>query len=162
MLDKLKLVAKEVKGSSGYKQCRRNEIRALMKKYCTPALFITINPSDVNHPLVAVMAGIEPDVWRAMDYHSRAKFVANNPGPAAQFFDFLIKSFLDVVIRYGDDKGGLLGHCKAYYGMVEAQGRGTLHCHMLIWLEGNPSRSEERRVGKECTVLCRSRWSPYH
>ena len=24
------------------------------------------------------------------------------------------------------------------------------------------SRSEERRVGKECHVVCRSRWSPYH
>ena len=24
------------------------------------------------------------------------------------------------------------------------------------------SRSEERRVGKECTATCRSRWSPYH
>ena len=23
-------------------------------------------------------------------------------------------------------------------------------------------RSEERRVGKECVRLCRSRWSPYH
>ena len=23
-------------------------------------------------------------------------------------------------------------------------------------------RSEERRVGKECPSLCRSRWSPYH
>ena len=23
-------------------------------------------------------------------------------------------------------------------------------------------RSEERRVGKECSVTCRSRWSPYH
>ena len=23
-------------------------------------------------------------------------------------------------------------------------------------------RSEERRVGKECTSVCRSRWSPYH
>ena len=23
-------------------------------------------------------------------------------------------------------------------------------------------RSEERRVGKECTMTCRSRWSPYH
>ena len=23
-------------------------------------------------------------------------------------------------------------------------------------------RSEERRVGKECFLLCRSRWSPYH
>ena len=24
------------------------------------------------------------------------------------------------------------------------------------------TRSEERRVGKECVSLCRSRWSPYH
>jgi biopolymer transport protein ExbD len=24
------------------------------------------------------------------------------------------------------------------------------------------NRSEERRVGKECRRLCRSRWSPYH
>ena len=27
---------------------------------------------------------------------------------------------------------------------------------------GDNSRSEERRVGKECSELCRSRWSPYH
>ena len=25
-----------------------------------------------------------------------------------------------------------------------------------------PVRSEERRVGKECLSVCRSRWSPYH
>ena len=25
-----------------------------------------------------------------------------------------------------------------------------------------PMRSEERRVGKECQSVCRSRWSPYH
>ena len=24
------------------------------------------------------------------------------------------------------------------------------------------NRSEERRVGKECNQVCRSRWSPYH
>jgi type I restriction enzyme R subunit len=28
--------------------------------------------------------------------------------------------------------------------------------------KGNGDRSEERRVGKECRRLCRSRWSPYH
>ena len=27
---------------------------------------------------------------------------------------------------------------------------------------GYGERSEERRVGKECEVPCRSRWSPYH
>ena len=29
-----------------------------------------------------------------------------------------------------------------------------------LWEEA--TRSEERRVGKECLRLCRSRWSPYH
>ena len=29
-------------------------------------------------------------------------------------------------------------------------------------LADSPQRSEERRVGKECDIPCRSRWSPYH
>ena len=31
-----------------------------------------------------------------------------------------------------------------------------------IGASGGAMRSEERRVGKECSLLCRSRWSPYH
>src|SRR3546814_4122224 len=31
------------------------------------------------------------------------------------------------------------------------------HCQSLA-----TTRSEERRVGKECVSTCRSRWSPYH
>src|SRR3546814_1688570 len=30
------------------------------------------------------------------------------------------------------------------------------------WPAIRRSRSEERRVGKECVSTCRSRWSPYH
>ena len=37
--------------------------------------------------------------------------------------------------------------------LVEDHGRTTLE---------SLRRSEERRVGKECCALCRSRWSPYH
>ena len=29
-------------------------------------------------------------------------------------------------------------------------------------VETGAEGSEERRVGKECRALCRSRWSPYH
>ena len=32
--------------------------------------------------------------------------------------------------------------------------------HMIFSIERQ--RSEERRVGKECRIGCRSRWSPYH
>jgi hypothetical protein len=39
----------------------------------------------------------------------------------------------------------------------------TRDVEMYQWVEKSEShRSEERRVGKECRRLCRSRWSPYH
>ena len=31
-----------------------------------------------------------------------------------------------------------------------------------IWVVPREGGSEERRVGKECQSVCRSRWSPYH
>src|SRR3546814_20715749 len=34
--------------------------------------------------------------------------------------------------------------------------------HWLIRQFGASRRSEERRVGQECVLTCRSRWSPYH
>ena len=41
---------------------------------------------------------------------------------------------------------------------LQRNGGGNAAC-ISIFL---PGRSEERRVGKECLRLCRSRWSPYH
>src|SRR3546814_15030921 len=34
------------------------------------------------------------------------------------------------------------------------------HLKRAKWM--TETRSEERRVGKECVSTCRSRWSPYH
>jgi catechol 2,3-dioxygenase-like lactoylglutathione lyase family enzyme len=39
---------------------------------------------------------------------------------------------------------------------------GTLINILAIGQADELIRSEERRVGKECRRLCRSRWSPYH
>src|SRR3546814_18131770 len=41
----------------------------------------------------------------------------------------------------------------------EAQERVDMFVRVHRWAA---SRSEERRVGKECVSTCRSRWSPYH
>lgn len=80
-----------------------------------------------------------------MDRHQQAVFVARNPGPAAQFFDTMLNAFIEkIVVRHGDEDGGVFGVSEAYYGMVEAHGRGTLHCHLLLWLKGNPSPQELR------------------
>src|SRR3546814_6243127 len=53
-------------------------------------------------------------------------------------------------------------------GLTRAVRQGTRSIGMYQpFRHGSPSsiivsRSEERRVGKECVSTCRSRWSPYH
>ena len=57
----------------------------------------------------------------------------------------------------------VLGACTSQTSTVQTTEKGT----QWEWQNGTivvktPERSEERRVGKECTSWCRSRWSPYH
>ena len=40
--------------------------------------------------------------------------------------------------------------------------QGTKHVALVTCPHPAAMRSEERRVGKECSLTCRSRWSPDH
>ena len=54
------------------------------------------------------------------------------------------------------------------YLLVVPYSGGILYANLIVELKiryikrKTNTRSEERRVGKECTSVCRSRWSPYH
>ena len=61
----------------------------------------------------------------------------------------MIKSFPVIRKLVKDDAFGEKSKSRAAVGTMA-------QIFMLAW------RSEERRVGKECLRLCRSRWSPYH
>jgi multidrug efflux system outer membrane protein len=50
----------------------------------------------------------------------------------------------------------------AWFVLLEMNERTTLARETVASREETRKRSEERRVGKECRRLCRSRWSPYH
>lgn len=143
LLAKINLVGTKIPGSAGYKLNLRNEIRAMINFRGAPTLFVTLNPADVDNPIVRILGGediVIEDVLRGedMDEHRRKIFAAKHPAACAQFFHSMISSFINVILK-PSKKPGLFGKCSAYYGTVEAQGKGTLHCHMLIWLDGHPS-----------------------
>jgi hypothetical protein len=48
---------------------------------------------------------------------------------------------------------GLLGQVAAYYGVVEAQGRGSLHVHMLLWLKNTPNADELQVLLKKMKIF---------
>ncbi|KAJ3540727.1 hypothetical protein NMY22_g4175 [Coprinellus aureogranulatus] len=133
-----------VPGSAAQKILMRNQIRAMITAYGSPTLFITLTPSDRDNLLVQVLSSTERGVGSLLGGEilgdwQRNLLATRNPGACALFFHHSIKAFIEIILRHGRESGGLYGECKAYYGTVEAQGRGTLHCHMLIWLAGHPS-----------------------
>jgi hypothetical protein len=121
----------------------RNEIRGLVVEKSLPSFYITIDPVDVYSPIVKFLAGSEIDVNSLLpgeepNYWDQSVLVAQNPIVAARFFNVYMKAFISALLGFDPDQrnleGGILGVVNAYYGCVEAQGRGPLHFHMLVWM----------------------------
>ena len=69
---------------------------------------------------------------------------------------------IDLVLRRLLEKGRIV-YKRAYcdWGNYRDAVR-EFHTQGVELIDIPQSRSEERRVGKECGYQCRSRWSPYH
>lgn len=159
LMNEVRAVTSHIAASSSSKLGMCNEIRGLMFDKGMPSFYITINPADVFNPVVHFLAGADIDVDDLLPsqmsaYREQALLVSKNPFVATKFFEVYMKIFIQVVLGYDPDglnlEGGALGVVKAYYGCVEAQGRGMVHCHMLIWVEGGLNPNEiKARVLKE-------------
>ena len=155
LMKEVNLVTAKIPGSSASRVSMRNEIRALTITHGMPTFYITVNPADTHNPIVKFLSGADikidemledeiPKVWE------QSMLISSNPSLGAKFFNLYLKAFLRTVLGYtGSDvniEGGILGTVKAHYGCVEAQGRGSLHCHMLVWIEGalNPDEIRDK------------------
>ena len=132
-----------------------------------PSLWITINPSDQD-PIAQVFAGADIDLDRfdatkGPSSTQRGRNMASDPFASAKFFHFMINTLLEVVFGIKKTSSGLqrspgiFGSVRAYIGSVEAQGRGTLHLHMLVWLMDAPTGSVMREALMEETFQQRIR-----
>lgn len=129
----------------------RNEIRELMMECGCPSFYLTINPADVYSPILKFLSGeqLDLDAMTKQDvprFWEQSSLVARNPVVASKFFNVYMHAFIDCILGWDDtvQKGrdAILGRVKAFYGCVEEQGRGSLHCHMLVWMIGgmNPNK----------------------
>ena len=95
------------------------------------------------------------------NYLEQSILIAKNPFVAAKFFNIYMKAFITSILGYNPSEkkldGGILAVVNTNYGCVEAQGRGTLHCHMIIWLEGslNPNEIKSRIMDQGDSEFCK-------
>ncbi|KIK80330.1 hypothetical protein PAXRUDRAFT_36221 [Paxillus rubicundulus Ve08.2h10] len=124
-----------------------------------PSLCITINPLDTHDCVVQILAREEIDMDKffttlGQDSTHRAANFTHDPYAAAKYFFFFIHAVLSTLFGIYAMKDqvhvtmGVLGCLKAYFGVVEAQGWGTLHVHMLLWLEDTTNCDEMHELLK--------------
>ena len=152
--NQLKAVKTRVQGSDESRISIRGKIWGTNLLHNPPSVWVTINPADTQDPIAQVMAGADIDLdnfcnTAGPDNTERATNIAADPYASAHFFHFMIKTILEVIFgisrrRNGmfERKEGVFGTIKSYIGTVEAQGRGSLHLHLLLWLEGAPTARE--------------------
>lgn len=152
-MKEVNVITSRVSGSPASHVNMHNEIHGSNNVLGLANFFLMVNSADIYNPMVKLLTGQKIDVDNLLngqmpDYWEPSILIANNPVITAHFFDIFILVFIGCVLDYLGNrewKEGVLGVVKAYYGYVEVQGCGTLHCHMLVWLEGglNPDTLKE-------------------
>jgi hypothetical protein len=113
-----------------------------------PSIWLTINPADTQDPIAQVLCDQEIDLdnFDTFNENPSSMAIANNPYAAASYFQLMINAVLQHLLGIKSSScnqmvqrcTGIFGNIGAYVGTVEAQGRGTLHLHMVLWLQGSP------------------------
>jgi hypothetical protein len=148
-------VRSKVMGTDESRVGMRSKMWGMTMMKNPPSLWITINPSDVNDPIAQVMTGTEIDLDQfdktgGPDANERSKTIVGDPFAAAHFFHFTIQAILETLFGITKRKppsqilrkAGIFGRVAGYIGSVEAQGRGTLHLHLVLWLCGAPTAAQ--------------------
>ena len=135
----VQVVAKSAPNS--YAKCYEQAvyIKALTINHGMPALWITLNPSDLKSPLVLTLAGVQildANHRTESASHLHAATATMNPVAVAQFFEATCSAIFENLLHHGSTNSGLLGPVSTYFGTVETNGRGILHLHCLVWLDG--------------------------
>lgn len=98
-----------------------------------PTIWITINPADIHDPITQVFSRetIDMDKFNSLlgpDSHRRTENIACNPYAAARYFNFIIRTVLEMLMGITNHSShitsekGILGQVAAYFEVVEAQG----------------------------------------
>jgi len=127
------------------------QLNSMCTLYGMPSLFVTVSPADFNDcmvfKMVAIADGGSPHVVPFHVRRDRIRIANENPAFCAASFDHILK----VILRelYGlccatermkavRPNGGILGTVRAHYSVTEAQARGTLHFHQIVWMAVSP------------------------
>ena len=135
----------------------RSQIWGTSIVFGNPSLFLTINLSDHHDPIAQFLTGEDIDLDNFCNalgpsQEQRSRNITADPFAAAQYFNVVVAAILEHLIGVKIEQNkvrsvpGVLGLIDSYFGMVEAQGRGNLHIHLLLWIANTPDANDMKTL----------------
>ena len=139
LLSNMRLISAYNPESFGRKVAKRHQLFGQIVRFGIPAIWFTINPSDLKNPVVLRVAGIDihPHLDRQELYRLRRLHAIGNPTIVAQYFHFVVESFFKKLLCTDSGKVGILGEISNHFAVVEENNCHMLHLHGFAWVTGN-------------------------
>jgi hypothetical protein len=107
------------------------QLKSSTVRYGLPAIFLTLNPGERDSAITLRFAREDINVCAFyLEWYSqtnRLRTALNNPVAVVEYFHHTMNAIIEKVL-----KGGIFGELVHYYGIIEYQGRGTPHTHLLV------------------------------
>jgi hypothetical protein len=130
--------------SNGERRMHMSQIQAYCRHFGPPSFFVTAAPNEVNSNLICTFLR-----EYGLDTNQRKAMVNEHPVACAEVFYRTIEHVMTDLIGMEPanrrraspvPNQGLLGTPLAYFGVIETQGRGSLHIHFLLWTKLAPRK----------------------
>ena len=137
-----KLESKKLAGSPEWHKERLDDLLEQVNQWGMPHFLLTLTSDEVSEFRFA-----EFDIMESILKEYNHKFTwANAPTECVRLLNARMKLFLKEKLNIPD---GILGRIKHYVARYEVQGRGSLHAHILLWLE----EEDVERVAAEIVAV---------
>jgi hypothetical protein len=118
-------------GSDAKKATSLPRLKSAIIAHGLPIIFVTLNPGERYSPLSLLYAATEIDVVHFVPerfpYLEWMRSMLANPLAVIDYFHNTVTAIIAAVIE-----GGMFGEGAHYYGIIEYQGRGMPHIHILV------------------------------
>ena len=124
-------VGSSAPGSSSKKWYMFSQLKSSTIYHGSPVIFLTLNPGERDAPITLKFAGKKINVrefypeWYSQT--ERLRTTLHNPLAVVDYFHQTVNAIIEKVL-----KGGLFGELAHFYGVIEYQGHGTPHAHILV------------------------------
>ena len=146
-LDEGYRIFKTIRNSPQYWENQKKEVFAMIRQLGLPTLFLSLSANDLQWSELILALGKLVDNKdytaeienNALSWETRSRLVQSDPVTCVRHFDHRVSQFIETILKSPQSPLGVL---QDFFYRVDFQQRGSLHIHMLAWIQEAPKYGE--------------------